>query len=79
LLPAFALHGYVLSASVIGWEATPVLSYLVGLLISQGLLLILSLRLVQAWGSTLAVAQLRLCAGLLIGVGSAFAWSSLVP
>ena len=24
LLPAFALHGYVLSAAVIGWEATPV-------------------------------------------------------
>jgi len=35
LLPAFALHGYVLSASVIGWEPTPVAAYLLGLLISQ--------------------------------------------
>lgn len=79
LLPAFALHGYVLSASVIGWEATPVAAYLLGLLISQGTLLLVALRLVRSWGSGLALPQLRLCAGLLIGIGGAFAWSSLVP
>ena len=43
LIPAFALHGYVLSASVIGWESTPIAFYLLGLLLSQGALLTLSL------------------------------------
>ena len=79
LLPAFALHGYVLSASVIGWETTPIAAYLLGLLISQGSLLLVALRLVRRWGAGLALAQLRLCAGLLIGIGGAFAWTILVP
>jgi urease accessory protein len=79
LLPAFALHGYVLSAAVIGWESTPIAGYLVGLLISQGLLLLLSLSVVRAWASQVQPAQLRLLAGLLMGVGGAFAWTNLVP
>ena len=79
LLPAFALHGYVLSASVIGWETTPIAGYLLGLLISQGLLLLLSLGLVQAWARQAQPSQLRLLAGLLMGVGGAFAWTNLVP
>ncbi|MFM8604786.1 MAG: HupE/UreJ family protein [Cyanobium sp.] len=45
LLPAFALHGYVLSTSVLGWSAMLVTFYLVGLAISQGVLLLLSLVL----------------------------------
>jgi urease accessory protein len=79
LVPAFALHGYVLSASVIGWEQSPIAFYLLGLLISQGLLLTISLTLVRRWGTGLTPAQLRLTAGILIGVGSSFAWSALVP
>lgn len=79
LLPAFALHGYVLSASVIGWETTPLLAYGAGLLLSQALLLSLSLGVVRAWSQRLAIPQLRLCAGLLMGVGAAFAWTTLVP
>lgn len=79
LLPAFALHGYVLSASVIGWEATPLATYLLGLLLSQGGLLLLALRLVRDASARWSVAQLRLAAGLLIGIGSAFAWTTLVP
>ena len=79
LLPAFALHGYVLSASVLGWEATPVACYLFGLLLSQGTLLLVSLRLVRRWAEACTPARLRLCAGLLIGIGGAFAWTSLVP
>jgi urease accessory protein len=78
-VPAFALHGYVLSASVIGWEPNPIAFYLLGLLISQGLLLASSLTLVRRWGTGLNPAQLRLAAGILIGVGSSFAWSALVP
>jgi urease accessory protein len=69
----------VLSAAVIGWESTPIAGYLVGLLISQGLLLLLSLSVVRAWASQAQPAQLRLLAGLLMGVGGAFAWTNLVP
>ena len=79
LVPAFALHGYVLSASVIGWEQGPIGFYLVGLLLSQGLLLTTALTLVRRWGTGLSSAQLRLTAGILIGVGASFAWSALVP
>ena len=79
LVPAFALHGYVLSAAVIGWEQGPIAFYLVGLLVSQGLLLTAALTLVRRWGSGLSGSQLKLAAGILIGVGSSFAWSALVP
>jgi urease accessory protein len=78
LLPAFALHGYVLSASVLGWESTPIAFYFLGLLLSQSLLLAGSLCLVRRWASHLSTANLRLVAGLLMGVGAAFAWTSLV-
>jgi urease accessory protein len=78
LLPAFALHGYVLSGSVIGWEATPISFYLLGLLLSQALLLAASLTLVRRWAAKLSAANLRLVAGLLMGVGLAFAWTTLV-
>lgn len=47
LLPAMALHGYVLSASVLGWSSMPIASYLLGLLISQGLLVVASLALLR--------------------------------
>ena len=47
LVPAFVLHGYALSASVIGWEPTPIAFYLVGLLISQAALLLVSLTAIR--------------------------------
>ena len=78
LLPAFALHGYVLSASVIGWEATPIAGYFLGLLISQGVLLLLALGVLRSAAARLPLPQLRLLAGGLIGVGAAFSWSALV-
>lgn len=79
LLPAFALHGYVLSEAVLGWEPTSVGFYLLGLLISQGLLLAGSLTLVRRWATGLSAANLRLAAGVLIGVGASFTWTALVP
>ncbi len=45
LLPAMALHGFVLSAAVLGWSAMPVASYLVGLMLSQAALLLVALAL----------------------------------
>lgn len=79
LLPAFALHGYVLSGSVIGWESTPIAAYLLGLLISQGALMLAALTVVRHRAATLSNPNLRLAAGLLMGVGAAFTWSALVP
>lgn len=79
LLPAFALHGYVLSAAVLGWEPTAIGFYLGGLLLSQGALLVVALTLVGSWARRIAPGQLRLIAGVLIGVGGGFAWSILVP
>ena len=78
LLPAFALHGYVLSGSVIGWETTPVAAYFLGLLLSQSALMLAALTVVRRWAATLTAANLRLAAGLLMGVGAAFTWSALV-
>ena len=79
LLPSFALHGYVLSASVLGWEPTPIAWYLLGLLVSQGLLLSAAVQGVRRFSQELSVANLRLLAGLVMGVGLAFAWTSVVP
>jgi urease accessory protein len=44
VVPAMALHGYVLSDAVLGWTAMPLVSYLMGLLLSQGLLLLVALQ-----------------------------------
>jgi len=78
LIPAFALHGYVLSASVIGWESTPIAFYLLGLLVSQGALLVLSLLGLRRFGQGLAVSQKQLLAGVMVGIGAAFTWTALV-
>ena len=78
LLPAFAIHGYVLSSSVLGWTAAPVGFYLFGLLISQSLLLLLALRGLQGFTSSLSRGTVRLMAAALLGCGAAWTWSSLV-
>lgn len=69
LLPAFALHGYVLSASVLGWSTMPVAAYLLGLAISQSLLLLASLLLLSRLASRFASARRRQLAWGLIGLG----------
>jgi urease accessory protein len=79
LLPAIALHGSVLSEPVLGWSISAQIPYLLGLLISQGTLLIVAVTLVRSWARGLQAANLRLLAGLLIGIGATFAWTQLVP
>lgn len=79
LVPSFALHGYVLSAAVIGWEPTAIGAYLVGLLLSQGTLLLLSLVVMRQTAMALAPSTRLLLAGSLMGIGAAFSWSLLVP
>ncbi len=78
LLPAFALHGYVLSASVLGWNTAPLSAYLVGLLLSQGALLLLSLTVLRSLSDRLTPRHHQLLASALIGIGGAWSWSALV-
>jgi urease accessory protein len=78
LLPAFALHGYVLSASVLGWSTMPVAGYLLGLVISQGLLLFASLRLLARSAASLAPRTRRWLALALVGAGSVLALAPLL-
>ncbi|MCT0199249.1 HupE/UreJ family protein [Synechococcus sp. CS-1325] len=79
LLPAIALHGYVLSDAVIGWEAGAIGFYLLGLLISQATLLLAAVALIRPWAGRLSPTNLKLVAGMLIGIGATFAWTGLVP
>lgn len=78
LLPAAALHGYALSEAVLGWEPTPLAFYLLGLLISQSALLLVAVTFVRRRAEKLGTQQRWLAAGLLMGLGLAFAWSGLV-
>ncbi|MEB3319241.1 MAG: HupE/UreJ family protein [Cyanobacteriota bacterium] len=78
LLPAIALHGYVLSASVIGWSRGPLAFYGLGLLLSQGLLLLLALTLLRSLADRLSPQRRGLIAAGLIGCGAAWTWSALV-
>jgi len=78
LLPAIALHGYVLSNTVLGWSQAPLASYGLGLLLSQGTLLLLSLTLLRSLADGLSSQQRSLICGVLIGCGSAWTLSALV-
>lgn len=78
LLPAFALHGYVLSASVLGWTVMPVAAYLLGLAISQGLLLFASLQLLARSAESLARPSRRRLALGLVGAGAVLALAPLL-
>ncbi|MFN7678085.1 MAG: HupE/UreJ family protein [Cyanobacteriota bacterium] len=78
LLPAFALHGYVLSDAVLGWNQAPVALYGLGLFLSQGALLVVALTPLRALVERLSPQRRSLlCAGL-IGCGVAWTWSALV-
>lgn len=78
LLPAIALHGYVLSAAVIGWSRAPVAFYGLGLLLSQGALLLLALTVLRSLADGLSPQRRGLIAAALIGCGAAWTWSALV-
>jgi urease accessory protein len=78
LFPAFAVHGYVLSGSVIGWTTMPVAFYLLGLLLSQGALLLLSLNMLRPLAARLRTPVQQWLAAALIGCGGAWTWSALV-
>lgn len=78
LVPAFALHGYGLSGSVLGWTTAPVAFYLLGLLLSQGGLLLLALSGLRRLSTSLTPQLRQTLAAGLIGIGAAWTWSALV-
>jgi urease accessory protein len=78
LLPAIALHGYVLSATVLGWNVTPMATYLIGLMISQGALLLVALGAMRHSVAALSTTTRRTMAAVLFGLGAAWTWSALV-
>jgi len=78
LLPAIALHGYVLSGMVLGWTAAPIATYLIGLLISQGALLLVALVVLRHSAAACSATTRRTMAAVLLGLGAAWTWSALV-
>ncbi|MGA0807159.1 MAG: MFS transporter [Pseudohongiellaceae bacterium] len=78
LLPAMVLHGYGLSVPVLGWTSMPLTTYLLGLLLSQGLLLLLALAVLQRAAVTLSTRWRRLWVGMLLAVSAAGALAALV-
>jgi len=79
LLPAFGLHGYALSSSVLGWTQGPLVTYLGGLFLAEGLLLLLALTVLRRLAAPGGEGLRRLLGGVLIGCGAAWTWSALVP
>jgi urease accessory protein len=78
LLPAIALHGYVLSAAVIGWSQGPLVFYGLGLLLSQGTLLLLAFTLLRTLADGLSPQRRAFIGAALVGCGAAWTWSALV-
>ncbi len=78
LCPLIALHGFLLGSTIVGAEASPLLTYFLGLLVGQGCLLLL----VAAWSKglldRLGSQGQRLGAGIWMGIGMAFAWVALI-
>jgi urease accessory protein len=73
VVPAMAIHGYVLSEAVLGWTTMPVFSYLVGSLISQGVLLVLALQVLRPLAARLSQASRRWFALGLVGASMVLA------
>ena len=78
LLPLFSLHGFLLGSTIVGAEATPLATYFLGLLLGQGVLLLLVSAWSQALMPRLGAQGQRLGAGIWIGIGLAFAWVALI-
>ena len=77
LLPAMALHGYVLSGPVFGWSAMPVVAYGTGLFLSQAALLAVALLALRPQVARLSSTQLRWLAFALLALGGTWALAGL--
>ena len=77
LLPLIGLHGYLLGSMVVGAEPTPLLAYGVGLLISQGAVLLFATAISRQLGAWIGSQGRRIAALAWIGLGAALAFSTL--
>ncbi len=78
LLPAMALHGYVLSGPVFGWSSMPLLAYGSGLFLSQACLLAIALLVLRPFAARLSPAGLRWAALALTACAGAWALAAVV-
>ncbi|KGG14866.1 MULTISPECIES: HupE/UreJ family protein [unclassified Prochlorococcus] len=78
LLPMFSLHGFLLGSTIVGAEATPLIGYFLGLLLSQTALLFFVTAISQKSINWLGANERLLTAGIWIGIGSAFSWVAIV-
>ena len=77
LLPAMAVHGYVLSGPVFGWSAMPVVAYGTGLFLSQAALLAVALIALRPLAARLSSSQLRWLGFALMALGGTWALAGL--
>jgi len=73
MLPLIGLHGYVLAAAMVGAEPTPVITYLLGLVISEALVITAGMFVLRR-----CCQQKRLLAGALMGIGLTMTYGTLV-
>lgn len=78
LLPAFALHGCLLTSSVVGGGTVPVLAFIAGLMISQGAMLYLSLTRLSRLSANLAEWVKQILAIGLLACGLVWSYASLM-
>ena len=78
LLPLVALHGFLLGSTIVGAEPTPLFTYFLGLLIGQGVLLLVVTSWSQSLLERIGAQGQRLGAGIWMGIGMAFAWVALI-
>ena len=74
----FALHGYLLGSTIVGAEPSPLIGYFLGLLVSQGALLLFVTALSKTVINRFGVNGRNLFAGIWIGIGLSFSWVALV-
>ncbi len=79
LFPMFALHGYLLGSTIVGAEPTPLIGYFLGLLVSQGSVLLFVTKSSEMVINSLNMNSRYLFAGIWIGLGFAFSWAALIP
>ncbi len=73
MLPLIACHGYVLGQPMIGAEPTPLVSYLIGLLFSETLLILGGLAFFRRY-----INQKGIFVGTLIGAGIVFTYGAVL-
>ena len=78
LFPLLMLHGYLLGTTIVGAEPTPLISYFIGLIVSQGIMILFAAMVSQRGISIFKNNNLILTAGILIGIALSFSWVAII-